>query len=608
MKTWINRLLGRKNTARNASDEQEHKDDAEAYKDFSVDDVVLRMLGNLHAKWITHPLPNNSGTDYNFVFQRGDFHVLVHSERRVVCVHYLFFHEMPLGQLDNLRQACNLFNQHSTDLKTTYSIHAEEGKVHVHLTTSIRLTLWNQTLEDDFAELLSRCFEGARTYRNLLDDILKEDLSNLEEREALSDRERYLAYEAEMKTAEEWLEPQPAFHYYSTNELNLVDLLSMLCGDERADEWEIQSARVTTDSPLPDGEWSSPQFCATVHPDKAHLLSIGQYMLNDAEGTLKLKSLHTIFNVEISRVGLEAEYLIDVRFRDQLEGTFYFKVEVVQLGGTPLPGAPRGMSVLGDSAHHSLTISFSPMPDEKKQAEFEYLWREAQDKYDRGDTLSDDERFLMLTREPHVAYDLYWGLRFYLSRSYYHALMHLENAYNELHPHFHDLDKKQRHEFFELSYFIGICYMRLHRPKLAYYYLDGLFNLNNIRYTQAYITAIVRSHDHRAIGIVNGVLNNVQRLYDGPEESTGISREQLLDFLLFLRRSKAQVLLDNRRLDEAEQVLRQLLPDDKRHEAHLLEQLATVARLRAELVAADKSTRSVTSEFPKPENNHKETN
>lgn len=576
---------------------------ADAYEGFSVDDVVLRMLGNLQTKWTSRPLDDGSGTDYNFVFQRGDFHVLTRADRHVVNVHYLFFQEVSLGQLDNVRHACNLFNQHYTDLKAVYSVHAEHNKVHIHITAPIRLTLWNQALEDDFAELLSRCFEGARSYRGLLGDILKEDLTNIEERDALSERERYLAYEAEMKTAEEWLALQPDFHFYSTNELKLVDLLSMLCGDERADEWEFVSARVTTDCPLPDGEWSSPEFCETILPDKAALLNIGQYMLDDAEGELKLKSLHTIFNVEISRVGYEAEYLIDVRFRDQLEGTFYFKVEVVQMGGTPLPGAPRGMSVLGDSAHHSLTISFSPMPDEKKQAEFEYLWREAQDKYDRGESLSDDERFIMLTREPHVAYDLYWGLRFYLSRSYYHALMHLENAYNELHPHFHDLDKKQRREFFELSYFIGICYMRLHRPKLAYYYLDGLFNLNNIRYTQAYITAIVRSHDHRAIGIVNGVLSNVQRLYDGPEEPSGIGREELYEFLLFLRRSKAQVLIDDRRLDEAEDVLRKLLPDDKRHEAHLLEQLATVARLRAELAAAaaDKSTRSVTSEFPKPE-------
>lgn len=615
MKNWINRLLGRKTTApgsvteegggdRSASsDGRTDKRGADAYAGFSVDDVVQRMLANLQTKWTTRPVHGDGGTDYNFSFQHGDFHVLTRREHRNISVHYLFFREVPFGQLDNVRQACNLFNQHYTDLKTVYSVQAERNKVHVHLTTSMRLTLWNQTLEDDFAELLTRCFEGARSYRSLLDDILKEDLSNLEEREALSERERYLAYEAEMKSAEEWLELQPDFHFYSTNELKLVDLLCLLNGDERADEWEFLSARVTTDTSLPDGEWGNPEFCQTIHPDKASNLNIGQFMLEEVEGSMKIKSLHTIFNVEISRVGLEAEYLIDVRFRDQLEGTFYFKVEVVQLGGTPLPGAPRGMSVLGDSAHRSLTISFSPMPDEKKQAEFDYLWREAKDKFDRGETLSDDERFIMLCREPHVAYDLYWGLRFYLSRSFYHALLHLENAYNELHPRFHQLSKKERQEFFELSYYIGICYMRLHRPKLAYYYLDGLFNLNNIRYTQAYITAIVRSHDHRAIGIVNGVLNNVQRLYDGPEEPSGISREELYEFILFLRRSKAQVFIDDRRLDEAEEVLRKLLTDDKRHEAHLLEQLATVARLRAELAAAaaDRSTRSVTSEFPKAE-------
>lgn len=601
MKTWINRLLERKNEifgGSRSADDQTKEVGAETYANFSVDDVVQRMLGNLQTEWTSRPINDESGTDYHFVFQRGDFHVLTRPERRVVCIHFLFFREAPLGQLDNVRQACNIFNQHYTDLKAVYSVQAEKNMVHIHLTSSIRLTLWNPTLENDFADLLSRCFEGARTYRSLLDDILKEDLSNLEEREALSERERYLAYEVEMKSAID--EQGPQLHRYVTSKLPLIDILSMMYGVESVENVDFHKVRNTPEFPrAEDGSADSDEL---VNVDDIANLDVARCMLEEADGEYKVRHHSTAFYVTTSYEGLTAEYMIDVRYRDEIDGTFYFKVEILQLEGTPLPGSPRGVGALNDSERCSFTLSFSPMHDEKKQAEFDYLWREAKDKFDRGEALNDEERFIMLSREPSVAYDLYWGIRFYLSKSYYHALLHLENAYNALHPHFHRLDKNERHEFFELSYFIGICYMRLHRPKLAYYYLDGLFNLNNIRYTQAYITAIVRSHDHRAIGIVNGVLNNVQRLYDGPEEANGIDREHLYEFILFLRRSKAQVLIFDRRLDEAEDVLRKLLPDDKRHETHLLGQLAMVANLRAQAAdaARNKSTQSVTTEFPKP--------
>lgn len=558
MKTWLDRIFRRKKTDTDGAVQSSPG----PYEGFSADDVVQRMLAHLNATWQSQPLSDNRGTDFSFTYQRGAFHTITHHDHHDVIIHFLFFEETTTGQLDNVRYACNAFNQHTIPLKAIYSIQGEEHKVFVHLTANLRLTLWTQALEDDFAQLLSLCFEGARNFRSMLQDIISQDVTNLEERNAFGQRERQLAHEAEI------MQQEGLGRTYDTEHLLLSDLLAVVTGKSDLGEMSPASDVDLTDVMLSLGNEGAP-----------------------GEG----KSIVT------SIEGGKRKFLVHLDELDTIETSLYYRVTVVNLSGD----GKHSSSHVHDQDDHlrSFVISYCPASERDKLSEFDYLWQEAKAKRERGHELSADERFMLQSADNDVAYCLYWGRRFYLSRDFYHALIHLENAYRALYTCFHQLDKAERREFFELCYYIGQCYMYLDMPRHAYYYLDGLFNLNSIRYTQAYINAIVKGRDFRALGVVSAVLANVERLYEEGPETDSRNREDLYEFILFLRRSKARILIDQESLDEAESLLRSLLASDSRHETLLLEQLAHVANLRALKASANanKGTLSVSTEFPKPQ-------
>lgn len=582
-----------KKAAAAPADSVENAAAANPYANFNPGSVVTTMLRHLQAKWHTRPIDEGQGTDYHFVYQRGDFHVLVRTGLRQARVHFLFFCEQPLGQLDNVRTACNHFNQHYPELKAIYSIDAEQHKIHVHLTSSIRLTLWNEALESDFADMLSVFFEAARTYRKHLDDIIAEDINNLEEHEAFSEREAYLAYETEMEHQD------VGWHSYDTSHLFLADAMAIALGASEvfvdnvkvivptnAEDFDVKDAEVTED---PNAEVADSVFFD---------LTALALSLDPVNAPVAL--LH--FDVET--LAHKGSYIMRIEYGYPIEDTQFFRITLTRLAS--LLGPHHALTAEAESEDtHSFVMSYRPMDEEKKQAEFDYMWREAMDKRALDKELSDEQRFITLCERPDVGFNLYWGRRFYLAKNYYQALLHLENAYAVLHRRFQKLEKRERLQFYELSYYIGLCHMHLGQPKQAYFYLDGLYNLNNIRYTQAYVNALVRSRDYRAPQIVINLLSNVSRVYEEQhDDASEANREQLRQFILFLRRTMARIYLNDGLYDEAEKTLRELLPDDKDHEPRLLELLAEVARLRAIEASenADRSTLSVSAEFPKADN------
>lgn len=572
MTNWTHRI--KEMMSRRSRQEKSDSAPADPYEGFVPTDVVTKMLRNLQTHWSARATDDDGGTDFHFQYQRGDFHVLVRKGLRQARVHFLFFCEQPLGQLDNVRTACNHFNQHYPELKAIYSIDAERNKIHVHLVSSIRLTPWNTALESDFADLLTIFFEAARTYRKHIDDIIEHDINNLEEREAFSEREAYLAYETEMEHQD------AAWHTYLSQHLMLEDAMAMALG---ASEINVTDLKIL-----------APELEETSHDLTFLALSLDPK--NAPEAVLQFHAETPAHN---------GDYIMRIEYGHPIEETQFFRITLIRQA--TLLGPHHALSAEEErESTRSFVMSYRHTDDEKMQVEFDYMWREAMDNRNLDKELSDEQRFITLCEKPDVGFNLYWGRRFYLAKNYYQALLHLENAYAVLHRLFQKLDKYERLQFYELAYYIGLCYMHLGQPKQAYFYLDGLYNLNNIRYTQAYVNALVRSHDYRAPQIVINLLNNVSRVYDEQKEDASDSnREQLHQFILFLRRTMARIYLNDGLYDEAEKALRELLPDDKEHEQRLLELLAEAARLRALEASqnSDRTTLSVSAEFPQNDNN-----
>lgn len=580
MKNWINRLLGtRKDSPAQHAGRQRQEFKQNSYAGFNARDIVVHMLQNLQAEWETRNHGDEGLIDVHFHYQRGDFHVACPPDGHLVFIQFLFFHDAPMGQLDNVRDACNQFNQRHPAFKVLYSLQPEKHLIHMHVQTSLRLTLWNKDLENDFADTLTLCFESARAFRRQLDEIIDNNVDNLEEIKAFNLRELYLAHETEMKhQACDW-------HTYDTRHLTLGDAMAMVLDTDKTEYRRLTIVGDTTTIVDDAREIAQTDLTSLLADTEAEIPSFSRQ-----QATLVVD---TLFG------GQPQTFILHFTAEAEAEDALYFRMTFVQPDRQLGPDSALDSRQADSRRALTIVMSYSKKTARERQAEFDYLWQEALQHKAQGAELSDEERFITLCEEPDVAFNLYWGQRFYLAERHYEALLHLENAYNTLHGVYHDLDREQRRQFFELTYYIGLCCMHLDMPHRAYYYLDGLFNRTNLRYTQAYINSLVASHDYRALSIVDNVLSNLQRVYD-EQEADEEHRHQLYAFLLFLRRSKARILVQSRQLDAAERLLKDLLKDDDMHERYILEQLAHIAHLRAVAASTPRpDTLSISAEFPK---------
>lgn len=573
-----------KNNSENSSLDSKGEGNGHVETDFNADDVVTRMLRNINAKWEVNT--GDSGVSYyHFQFQRGFFHMMPSGDRHLAYIHFLNFMDCPFGQLDNVRDACNRFNQRYPDMKVFYSIDAERHKIRMHLATSLRLMIWSEVLERDFADTLMLCFEASRYFALTYDKIVESDVNNLEERISLTKREQYLAHETEMKLqAGSW-------HIYDTQRIVLKDALAMIL---HAKEIVYETLTITTE-----------ELSTIDNPQTIENLDIGALLVDMESETPRFIRQQATLVLQVKIGNKRQTLLLHIGAESEAEGVLYMRLTFVQ--PERILSMSHSMEKRDADNSQSLTfvMSYAPACDKEKQAEFDYLWQEMQNKQQRGEELSDELRFMSICQHPDTGFHLYWGRRLFLAKRYYEALCHLENAYYPLRKQYHDLQRQERRLFFELSYYIGMCFLHLAMPERAYFYLDGLFNRNNLRFTQGYINALVASHDYRALEVVESILKNLQRLNKDNDtgEITDEARAELDRFMLFLRRAKGRVLLDNLKLDAAEEELRKLLPEDKRHEQYLLEQLAYIDLLRAEKLSSSRlDTLSVSTEFPKPEN------
>ena len=125
-------------------------------------------------------------------------------------------------------------------------------------------------------------------------------------------------------------------------------------------------------------------------------------------------------------------------------------------------------------------------------------------------------------------------------------------------------------------YMLGYAYNELKNYRMAYYYLEMLVPLHHIDYTEEYINCLVNSHDMRALAVIDGLLqmtdftmgltqlgNNLGDDDDDTDEEydTRQMDDNLRDFLHFLKRRKAYVLIDIQHYDEATKLLQKMLKE-----------------------------------------------
>ena len=498
---------------------------------------------------------------------------------------------MPLTQIDNLRFACNDFNLKQGDFKAYYTINPKEEAINTHLVFNFRLADHDKRQSYELGSMLQHTFEMSRLFRQIFHSISESGNSDLEENSALSLRERYLSSELEL-----WHQhPKLTWRDNSTAQHTIAQLFHTFYEDESQIRFHgLQTMQTQWSKTIYDAsdDATSTEIAASIssRPREIALSSheeISNFVLLDALGDgadvegdavlspVTLQVLATVGELE------RKTFVIHLDVESRVEKSDYVSVLFIEPTSPLSPVCSEtSMAEMRNNLTHRFLMVRDHVEHEQREAEFRYQWQEAQDALRRGDKLTEEQRFMGMSVVPNVGFNLYWGRRYFNAKRFYEALQHLENAYRVLNVNFEGLNKAAREHFYEVCYFIGFCYAELKLYERAYFYLDIVYPQNSVRYASEYVNLLVNTKDFRALATIERLIKNIEqelaRLEADEKEEDGLQA-----FFRFLQRRKGYVLIDQRKLDDAEAIFQALLdfPDS---EKQAIDELMYIEQLRAE--------------------------
>ncbi len=557
-----------------------------------VHKTVKLLLKSLQVQWEIQENEQVPGeADYVFSFQQGRFRLVANAHHTFVHIHFPYFSEVPLTQIDNLRFACNDFNLKQGDFKAYYTINPKEEAINTHLVFNFRLADNDKRQSYELGSMLQHTFEVSRLFRQTFHSISESGNSDLEENSALSLRERYLSSELEL-----WHQhPKLTWRDNSTAQHTIAQLFHTFYEDEGSIRFHgLQTMQTQWNKTIYDAsdDATSTEIAASIssRPREIALSSheeISNFVLLDALGDggnvddsailspVTLQVLATVGELE------RKTFVIHLDVESRVEKSDYVSVLFIEPTSPLSPVCSEtSMAEMRKNLTHRFLMVRDHVEHEQREAEFRYQWQETQDALRRGDKLTEEQRFMGMSVVPNVGFNLYWGRRYFNAKRFYEALQHLENAYRVLNVNFEGLNKAAREHFYEVCYFIGFCYAELKLYERAYFYLDIVYPQNSVRYASEYVNLLVNTKDFRALTTIERLIKNIEqevaRLEADEKEEDGLQA-----FFRFLQRRKGYVLIDQRKLDDAEAIFQALLdfPDS---EKQAIDELMYIEQLRAE--------------------------
>ena len=557
-----------------------------------VHKTVKLLLKSLQVQWEVQENEQVPGeADYVFSFQQGRFRLVANAHHTFVHIHFPYFSEVPLTQIDNLRFACNDFNLKQGDFKAYYTINPKEEAINTHLVFNFRLADNDKRQSYELGSMLQHTFEMSRLFRQTFHSISESGNSDLEENSALSLRERYLSSELEL-----WHQhPKLTWRDNSTAQHTIAQLFHTFYEDESSIRFHgLQTMQTQWSKTIYDAsdDATSTEIAASIssRPREIALSSheeISNFVLLDALGDggnvddsailspVTLQVLATVGELE------EKTFVIHLDVESRVENSDYVSVLFIEPTSPLSPvNSETSMAEMRKNLTHRFLMVRDHVEHEQREAEFRYQWQETQDALRRGDKLTEEQRFMGMSVVPNVGFNLYWGRRYFNAKRFYEALQHLENAYRVLNVNFEGLNKAAREHFYEVCYFIGFCYAELKLYERAYFYLDIVYPQNSVRYASEYVNLLVNTKDFRALATIERLIKNIEqevaRLEADEKEEDGLQA-----FFRFLQRRKGYVLIDQHKLDDAEAIFQALLdfPDS---EKQAIDELMYIEQLRAE--------------------------
>ena len=216
------------------------------------------------------------------------------------------------------------------------------------------------------------------------------------------------------------------------------------------------------------------------------------------------------------------------------------------------------------------------------QEKFNYIWKEAMAKQKEGSTdqLTEDERLLLRLQTPQTRQLFLESKDLIHEKRYYEAIQRLKPVFQEMAEEYPAMGPEDTHNFYEVCYLLGSCYTCLGQYKEGLYYLQPTISTRRITYTEMYVNCLVNSHDFRALGFVNELLQDlVPPIENEIEDDENYQEEMHANnaFINFLKRRKAYMLVERKCYDDAEKILKEML-DEPDSSDFALQELAFIQK------------------------------
>lgn len=513
------------------------------------DDAEKSSDNKVRAKWLEKLVDRtlkslNCQTDWEsdhgdrivkYDYQNGHFRIRVEPGSSYVSLTYLFCYTTPSANIDIARIVCNQCNLNSNNERLVYSVNESKNEIDVHILVGLLINKDNAktVLTTSMRDIFSWQNAFAKRFEELTSDGEKSGDKDPEYTAAQMGRLLFLMRQQEME-----MQHNDQLRFNETDKLRLGQFMDKAMG------------------------------ITEVIPHNLSIHSDNNMQLVDADEILNLdllnpkNSIMTLKFESDKQPGQEQNMFILVNDAGDDGQTEYKRIMACVQAPDPLPNQPFAFSRSVPQAT-SILVAHDRVSPQTKLDEFHYMWKEALQKYKNGeeDSLTDEQRMICQCTDTDTARSLYEGRKLFLSKRYYEALLHLENAFRRMQPHYDEMKNSEREKFYEVIYLIGFCYSDMRQYKKAMGYLDMISEIHRINYTEEIVNCMVNSGDFRSLSSIDSLL---KQLTPAEEDEDEPIPPHINNFLSFLKRRKAFVLVDKRRYDDAKKLLNSMLgePDN----------------------------------------------
>ncbi|MCF0189502.1 MAG: hypothetical protein HUK04_08455 [Bacteroidaceae bacterium] len=478
--------------------------------------------------------------------------------------------------IDLVRSVLNRVNLESIFTRIATTTDEESGEVQCHVMASIVMDDDGEVRQTTLRDALSACF----LVRGDLEKYFREakDRSDDPEVEAANNnRDRYLIEEQAWNHYDEHVRITPE----TTVRFTVREML------RRIFDWQDVKQVVIRKIVMDEVEWIDgtlegktldyEPLDAIVSPTGEVLCKQVTLLMDVTRNDLDLINTTSVLD---QREPLAVAVMMRVTHEDEM--AVYVQVTVARAAAHNGDVQPlHHPEQKGDAV--TFVIARDLADSKARRAEYEFVMQDARDKLKTGhaNELTETQELLLANDMANSeGYHLYWGRLYVRQERYAEALLHFLTLYEALRSRFLTLTPRQKTHFYNVAYGCGLCYARLQQYEKAFFYLDACAQAENSTYYMELINCLVNSGDVRADAVLSNAMAHVQeRLNETDDEDDEIDNEMLQRTARFLNERRAYLLIEQKRWDQAEELLEMLMKDEASRD-FAMNEIAHMATIR----------------------------